>query len=77
MTISEFLNRCDAYAAKRDIGDARLSTLIFNDGKRIGALRAGGDIGVKTLARAVDALAELERQVDESQASHPQGAAAA
>ena len=63
MTISDFLARCDAYAARRDIGDARLSTLIFNDGKRIGTLRAGGDIGVKTLARAEEALARLERDL--------------
>lgn len=68
MTITDFLKRCDAYAARRDIGDARLSYLVFNDGKRIGQLRAGGDIGVKTLARAVEVLEGFERQLDSAAA---------
>jgi hypothetical protein len=39
---------CDA----RNISESRLSMLLFNDGKRIGLLRRGGDIGSRRLLDA-------------------------
>ena len=61
MTIPDFLARCDAFAKVRGCSRARLSTLIFNDGKKLDALAAGRDVGVRTLAAATERLAALER----------------
>lgn len=61
MSISAFLDRCDRYCAVRSISLARLSTLIFNDGKKLDGLKAGRDIGVQTLDRAQLVLEGLEK----------------
>lgn len=61
MAIRAFLKRCDAYADRRGISRARLSTLLFNDGKKLSLLEEGRDIGVRTLERAEEALSELEQ----------------
>lgn len=37
----------DAFQAVKDVSDPRLSTIVFNDGGRIGELRAGGDLGTR------------------------------
>ena len=71
MSISQFLERCDAYRARRNVSDARLSTLLFNDGKKIGLLRAGGDIGVLTLARVEQVLAALESELPDGPSETP------
>lgn len=71
MSISQFLARCDAYRARRNVSDARLSTLLFNDGKKIGLLRAGGDIGVLTLARVEQVLAALESELPDGPSETP------
>lgn len=63
MVIPTFLSRCDAYAARRGISRARLSTLLFNDGKKLDALAEGRDVGVLTLERVVNELSELERSL--------------
>ncbi len=63
MVIPLFLQRCDAYAARRGISRARLSTILFNDGKRLDALASGRDVGVLTLGRAADALKALEATI--------------
>lgn len=68
MVIQTFLSRCDEYARRRGIGRARLSTLLFNDGKKLDALATGKDVGVLTLERAKAVLASLERQLDEVRA---------
>lgn len=60
MSISDFLLRCDSYCEARRISRARLSTLIFNDGKKLTALAEGADIGTRRLARASADLARLE-----------------
>lgn len=66
MVIQTFLNRCDEVATKRRISRARLSTLIFKDGKRLAALHNGSDVGVQTLERAEKVLAELEAAAPEA-----------
>lgn len=50
MTADHLLTVVDAYREARGVSDARVSTLLFNDGKRITAVRAGGDIGSRHLA---------------------------
>ena len=66
MVISAFLARCDALAQKRGISRSRLSTLLFNDGKKLDALADGRDIGVLTLARVEKALEGLEASAGQS-----------
>ncbi len=61
MLIPAFLSRCDAYAQRRGISRARLSTLLFNDGKKLDLLEAGRDLGVLTLERATESLITMER----------------
>ena len=58
MSIQAFLSIVDAYRNARSISDARVSTLIFNDGSKIKMLRSGSDVGVRTLARAVRWLSD-------------------
>lgn len=70
LMIEAFLQRCDSYCARRGISRARLSTLIFNDGKKLRLLDEGKDIGVQTLQRASITLAALE-----SEAFEPAGGA--
>ena len=55
---SQLLTLCSAYAAAARLSDARLSTLLFNDGKKLGQLAAGRDLTVGTLERAMLWLAD-------------------
>ncbi len=57
-SIQAFLSVVDAYRAARSVSDARMSTLIFNDGSKIKMLRSGGDIWVLTLLRAFQWLSD-------------------
>jgi hypothetical protein len=57
--LADFLRRCDDVAALRGFKRSTLSTKIFNDGKRLKEIEAGGDIGIKRLAVAERALAKL------------------
>lgn len=52
LTADHLLTVVDAYREARGVSDARVSTLLFNDGKRIKTLREGGDIGSRFLATA-------------------------
>jgi hypothetical protein len=65
MIIPSFLTRCEAYATASGISRARLSTLLFNDGKRLDAVAAGSNIGVLTLERAEVLLGGLEKTLPE------------
>jgi hypothetical protein len=62
ITIDAFIKRCDEYCAARQppLSRARLSTLLFNDGKRIDAIESGSDVGHRRLTQAVSDLAALE-----------------
>ena len=51
--IHHLLQLVDAYRAARQLSDARVSTLVFNDGSKVKTLREGRDIGVRTAMRAV------------------------
>lgn len=56
--IDQLLRLIDIYRAAREVSDARVSTLVFNDGSRIAELRSGRDIGTRRLERAVLWFAE-------------------
>lgn len=52
-SIDQVVALANAFADARGIGEARVSTLVFNDGKRISRVREGADIGVRSVERAV------------------------
>jgi hypothetical protein len=45
-----------AYCAATSLSEARVSTLFLKGGSRIASLRAGGDMGSRTIARAIAAF---------------------
>ena len=51
--INDLLRLVSVFASARKVSDARASTLIFGDGTRVKHLRAGGDMGVKRVERAL------------------------
>ncbi len=51
-TIQSLLMVVDAFREARQVSDARVSTLVFNDGGKVKQLREGRDIGVLTSMRA-------------------------
>lgn len=53
ITENDFLLVVDAFAKAEGIKDATVSTRLFNDGKKISSIRAGGSI---TLQRVNDAM---------------------
>lgn len=69
MVIQTFLDRCDAYAERRGVSRARLSTLLFNDGKKLDALAGGRDVGVLTLERVTRVLTQMEFELGEGEAT--------
>lgn len=48
----------DAYAAATRLSDSTISTLFLKGGSRIASLRAGGDMGSRTIARAIEAFSD-------------------
>lgn len=54
--IDDLLTLSDTFCAAHGIAETTLSSRIFNDGKRISAVRAGADIGARRLERAVEWL---------------------
>ncbi|AMM86786.1 hypothetical protein FF124_14815 [Martelella lutilitoris] len=57
-TMASFFSLVERFCEAERIAEATLSSRLFNDGKRIAALRSGRDIGVLRLARAVAWLSE-------------------
>ncbi|HEV2557386.1 MAG TPA: hypothetical protein VGU45_02045 [Microvirga sp.] len=52
LTVDHLLMLVTPFCRARRISEARLSTLLFNDGKRIDLLRRGGDITSRRLVSA-------------------------
>lgn len=70
MNISDFIERCDAYRAKRGVSRVWLSKRLLADTYRLDKLARGEvDIGVQRLERAAEDLAELERLDAEQQSA--------
>jgi hypothetical protein len=61
--LNTFLRRADALAKAEQISIKTLSLRIFNDGKKIDVLKAGGRIWPDTLDAAAKKLTKLERKV--------------
>jgi hypothetical protein len=54
MTLREaLLLTCDRYAGSAGLSSARVSTIVFRDGKAIDRIRRGGDIATATYERAL------------------------
>jgi hypothetical protein len=62
--ISPLLSRIDDYCARSGRKEGGLSDHLFGDGKRIGALRNGADVGTRTLLRAHERLDRLFEDLD-------------
>ena len=58
LTVDHLLRVIDAFRAKREGSDARVSAFLFNDGKRVRLLREGGDVGSRHLASALRWLSD-------------------
>ncbi|MGX9981157.1 hypothetical protein [Methylobacterium fujisawaense] len=58
LTADHLLTVVDAYREARGLSDSRVSTLLFNDGKRLRLVRNGGDVGSRHLAAAFRWLSE-------------------
>jgi hypothetical protein len=71
MDLDHFLDRASRYCAARGISESRLGTLLFNDGNKFAALRAGRDVGVRRLERAAEELARLEAEVRATSSASP------
>ena len=50
---------CERFAAAREISEARASTIIFNDGKRLKRIRSGADMGVRAVTRTLEKLSAI------------------
>jgi hypothetical protein len=53
-SVDGLLSLIDRYAEANRLSPATVSKKLFNDGKRIAAIRAGGDVGTRRLARAIN-----------------------
>ena len=63
MSIPDFIARCDTFCEARGVSRVWLSKRLFADTYRIEQLASGDtDVGVKRLERAVEDLADLERE---------------
>lgn len=54
--IDDLLALSDSFCSATGIAETTLSSRIFNDGKRLTAVRGGADIGVRRLERALEWL---------------------
>lgn len=58
--LAAFLARFDAFVASGAVRAGPLSNRLFGASDRVDEIRAGKDVGVRTLHRASEALAALE-----------------
>ncbi|WP_192708221.1 hypothetical protein [Methylobacterium sp. OAE515] len=58
LTTDHLLRVIDAFREAREVSDARVSALLFNDGKRVRILRCGGDVGSRPLAASFQWLSD-------------------
>ncbi|HTO29628.1 MAG TPA: hypothetical protein VL202_00390 [Pararhizobium sp.] len=56
--IDDLLMLSDAFCSATGLAETTLSSKIFNDGKRIAAVRSGKDVGVRRLERGIIWLSE-------------------
>lgn len=56
--LDRLLHLVDAYCAATGLSEARVSTLFLKGGSRVASLRAGGDMGSRTIAKAIEAFSD-------------------
>lgn len=56
--VSQLLIVTDAYSRARGLSQSRVATLLFNDGKKLALLRAGGDLVTGSYERALGWLSD-------------------
>lgn len=56
--IASLLTCCEHFAEARRLSESSVSTLVFNDGKRIRRIRNGSDIGARQIDRAIQWFAD-------------------
>ncbi|MFG1262341.1 hypothetical protein [Xanthobacter aminoxidans] len=56
--VSQLLIVTDAFSRARGLSQSRVATLLFNDGKKLALLRAGGDLVTGSYERALCWLSE-------------------
>lgn len=56
--IARLLTVVDAYCQATGLSESRVSTLFLKSGARSAALRAGGDMGSRTIAKAIEAFSD-------------------
>ncbi|MDX2277681.1 MAG: hypothetical protein NW206_19700 [Hyphomonadaceae bacterium] len=61
-TPAALLKEADAFAALAGLERSTVSLKLFNDGKRLDGIAAGGDTRTKALERAWANLAKLKRE---------------
>ena len=66
--IESLLARAERVAAARSLSLSTVSRKLFNDGKGIARLKAGGQVTLRTLDAALARLAELERETPQTAA---------
>lgn len=67
MKFTEQLIRvADAYCKAKDVSLSRVSTLIFNDGKRLGAIRDGADLYTGRFEQALQWFSDHWPEGDET-----------
>jgi hypothetical protein len=65
MTLSEFIDECDAFSAEFGVSRRWLSKRLFSDTFRLDSLAAGkSDVGILRLAKARTTLAALRVERD-------------
>ncbi|MGV6818403.1 MAG: sulfate adenylyltransferase subunit CysD [Thiotrichales bacterium] len=65
--INDLLSRAERFAKTNDLSLSTVSRKLFNDGKGISRLQAGGQCTVKTLETALERLSALESTPQQSQ----------
>ena len=59
LSVDQLMVLADAFCTARGgLSRSRLSTLLFNDGKRLDRLAEGGDLGTRQSKKAVDWLSD-------------------
>ncbi|QOZ25315.1 hypothetical protein [Bradyrhizobium sp. CCBAU 51753] len=54
----QLLTVAETYCSAKEISLARVSTLIFNDGKRFAAIQRGGNLGTDQFEKAISWFSE-------------------
>lgn len=57
--IKQLISLLDEYQRVTDLTDSTVSTHVFNDGKKLGAIRSGGDLSTGRYQRVLQHLSNI------------------